>query len=118
MTRALLDKLSTRPEQVSFEEVMETIARHYHYTPTRFSNGKGDHRIDNAAGSNEGSCKIFAFARLHQLSEAQTLACFGQYYRGDVLAHPEGTDHANIRTFMKEGWRGIHFDQNPLTSKV
>jgi len=118
MLKRLLNKLSNQPEQVSFEEVMAVIADHYDYTPVRFSNGKGSEQLENAAGSNEGSCKIFAFAERHQLTEAQTLACFGHYYHDDVLAHPDGTDHANIRTFMKYGWGGIHFDQSPLTSKV
>ncbi len=118
MPTTLLNKLAEQPQQVSFDEVMQTITDHYDYTPCHFSNGRGEERLENDAGSNEGSCKIFAFAKLQQLSEAQTLACFGHYYRDDVLGHPEGSDHANIRTFMKYGWSGIHFDQNPLTSKV
>ena len=33
---------------------------------------------------------------------------WGQYYR-DVLATPDGTDHQNIRNFMKNGWDGVDF---------
>jgi hypothetical protein len=68
----------------------------------------------NQAGSNEGSCKIFAFATTEGLSEAETLACFGKYYREDVLQNPQVSDHANIRTFMRHGWKGIRFEQSAL----
>ena len=29
--------------------------------------------------------------------------------RKDVLEHPDATDHANIRAFMKVGWDGVKF---------
>ena len=114
---ALLNKIKTQPELVSFNEVMSFIADHYNYSATRFTNGEGEDCVTNEAGTNEGSCKIFAFAQINGLTEAETLACFGDYYRQDVLAHPSGTDHANIRTFMKHGWASIHFDQPPLSAK-
>ena len=113
----LLDKIHQHPELVSFEEVMDCIANHYDYTATRFSNGLGDNALINEAGSNEGSCKIFALGLLNDLYEAQTLACFGQYYRKDVLGNLGGTDHGNIRNFMKYGWPGIAFDKSALTPK-
>ena len=69
----------------------------------------------NEAGTNEGSCKIFAFAQLHHLSEQATLACFGQYYREDVLQNPQGNDHGNIRNFIKQGWQGITFESDVLS---
>ncbi|WP_076418217.1 HopJ type III effector protein [Colwellia sp. UCD-KL20] len=106
----LLTLLSEEPQQVSFNDVINTIAENYQYTPTSFSNGS----IVNEAGTNEGSCKIFAFAKLHQLSQEQTLACFGKYYREDVLKHPEGNDHGNIRNFMISGWNGIVFSGDAL----
>jgi hypothetical protein len=65
---------------------------------------------------NEGSCKIFAFALIHQLSEAQTLTLFGDYYH-DVLNNPEGSGHQNIRNFIRDGWRGICFNGVALTVK-
>jgi hypothetical protein len=27
-----------------------------------------------------------------------------------VLDNPDGTDHANIRNFIRDGWAGIVFD--------
>ena len=109
-----IEKLSTNPEQIEFSEVMTVISANYHYQPSTFSNGE----LTNEAGSNEGSCKIFAFAKLHDLSEESTLACFGQYYREDVLTNPSGDDHGNIRNFMLTGWRGIAFDVPALSSIV
>jgi hypothetical protein len=102
----LLEKLSVTPAQVEFNEVMAVILATYHYKPCTFSNGE----LINEAGTNEGSCKIFYFGKLHHLSDQATLACFGQYYRQDVLLHPEGGDHGNIRNFIKQGWQGIHFE--------
>lgn len=109
----LVEKIHRHPDAIEFDEVIEAINSHYDYTPTAFRNGD----INNSAGSNEGSCKIFAFALLHKLDEAQTLACFGKYYRQDVLNHPDGSDHANIRNFMQYGWRGIDFDGHTLADK-
>jgi hypothetical protein len=102
---------------IEFSQVMDVIAEHYDYTPARFANGVAQDRVINEAGRNEGSCKVFAFARLHGLSESETLACFGRYYRDDVLGHPDGTDHANIRSFMRHGWAGVSFASEPLTPK-
>jgi hypothetical protein len=112
----LLQRIKTHPASVEFPEVIATIEANYRYTPTRFTNGKSDDLVVNEAGTNEGSCKIFAFAQMHDLNEAQTLACFGTYYREDVLQHPEGDDHANIRTFMRHGWDGIRFEGAALTA--
>ena len=110
----LLQTLEHTPERVEFEDAMAVIDACYHFTPTPFKNGD----VTNPAGQNPGSCKLFAFAQLHGLSPQQTLACFGRYYREDVLKHPDGTDHQNIRNFIQHGWAGIHFDAAPLTLKV
>ena len=96
---------------VEFEQVMQVITDNYQYQPTNFTNGE----IVNEAGTNEGSCKIFYFAKLNELSPEQTLTCFGRYYRDDVLANPAGNDHGNIRNFMQTGWQGIDFDSVALT---
>jgi len=109
-----LAELNKNPESISFDNTMLVIQKSYHYTPTTFSNGLGESKVINEAGSNEGSCKIFAFAGLNKLTEEQTLACFGKYYREDVLQHPEAVDHANIRNFMRDGWAGVSFDAIPL----
>lgn len=113
----LISQLNTTPESVSFDNVMAVITEHYEYTPTRFTNGFGEDAAINDAGTNEGSCKIFAFAQLNNLSKAQTLHCFGDYYRKDVLEHPDATDHANIRNFITDGWDGIHFENFVLEPK-
>lgn len=104
-------------EAVSFNETIAVIAENYHYTPTEFSNGLGEQQLVNPAGVNEGSCKLFAFARLHRLEPLQTLNLFGDYYRIDVLHDPEGLGHQNIRNFMKFGWQGIYFSGDPLAAK-
>ena len=110
----LLERLEQDPESVAFEQVMDLIAEHYRYTPTRFVNGSADDPLINEAGSNEGSCRIFALGLLLGLDEPSTLACFGRYYREDVLGHPGGSDHMNIRSFMRHGWSGIRFDAPAL----
>ena len=98
---------------IDFNESMAAIAEHYQYCPTEFSNGLTEPLI-NEAGRNEGSCKIFAFARLHDLTAEQTLGLFGDYYRKDVLENPGGMDHQNIRTFIRDGWEGIRFQGEAL----
>ena len=73
------------------------------------------------ASENNGSCKIFAFAKLNGLSKQNTLDCFGKFYREDVLNNPNADDHMNIRTFMlapeATPFLGISFDGTPLTTK-
>jgi hypothetical protein len=110
-------KKATNTEDISFDETIAVIAENYHYHPTKFSNGLNEHALVNQAGTNEGSCKIFAFAQLHKLTQQQTLNLFGDYYRLDVLNDPYGTGHQNIRKFMHYGWDGIRFDGVALTAK-
>lgn len=111
-----LEKI-TNNQSISFDETMTIINSNYDYQPSKFSNGLGEHKIINNAGSNEGSCKIFAFAQLHQLNQQQTLNLFGDYYHQDVLQDPNGTGHQNIRNFMRDGWEGIEFSSQPLQAK-
>lgn len=101
-----------RGESPAFDDTQRIIAEHYLYQPTAFQNGP----VANAAGQNEGSCRLFAFARLHGLSAEHTLALFGEHYR-DVLNDPQGNGHANIRAFMEHGWAGIAFRGEPLTPR-
>ena len=108
-----LEKLNTTPQAVTFAETISVIEAHYIFEPTAFENGTQH----NAAGENSGSCKIFAFAEIQQLIPETTLACFGAYYFEDVLGNPNGTDHQNIRNFMKTGWDGIAFYGSALTLK-
>nr|WP_315198101.1 HopJ type III effector protein [uncultured Flavobacterium sp.] len=108
-----LEKLKQTPNTITFPETIAVIEENYIFTPTTFDNGTQH----NAAGENSGSCKLFAFALLQKLSVAETLACFGAYYFEEVLGDPEGTNHQNIRNFMKTGWDGIQFEGEALTSK-
>lgn len=102
---AFLSQVKTNPQTLEFSELMDVIAAHYVFTPTEFKNGT----VVNAAEQNQGSCKLFSFAKLHGLNASQTLACFGEYYRKDVLQNPEGEDHQNIRNFIVHGWDGVAF---------
>jgi hypothetical protein len=110
-----LEKINTNVA-VSFNETIAVIAENYQYQATEFSNGLNENILVNKAGSNEGSCKIFAFAKIHQLDQQQTLNLFGDYYLLDVLNDPKGTGHQNIRNFMKYGWKGICFKGEALTA--
>lgn len=108
-----IERINSNPEGISFTDTIAVIEENYTFTPTAFQNGS----LKNEAGQNSGSCKLFSFAQLHTLTETQTLACFGDYYRVDVLQHPEAQDHQNIRNFMKFGWSGIAFEGNALSRK-
>lgn len=101
----LLAKIKQQEQNIAFGQVIQVINDNYHYQPALFTNGD----LVNEAGTNEGSCKIFYFAQLNRLNQQQTLACFGCYYREDVLTNPSGNDHGNIRNFMRTGWQGIEF---------
>lgn len=108
-----LNQLQQSPRTVEFPDVIALINKLYNFIPTGFRNNE----IYNEAGQNTGSCKILAFARLHELDESQTLSLFGAYYRADVLRSPEGDSHPNIRQFMIGGWDGVEFDDVPLRVK-
>jgi len=110
---AFISKLKQTPETITFPETIAVIEENYDFTPTAFQNGN----THNAAGTNSGSCKLFAFAKLQNLSQAETLACFGAFYRDEVLGDPEGTNHQNIRNFMVHGWNGIQFEGEALELK-
>lgn len=107
-------KIKQQKEAIEFEQVMQVIEDNYNYQASSFTNGE----LVNEAGTNEGSCKIFYFAQLNGLDQQQTLACFGRYYREDVLANPHGNDHGNIRNFIKTGWQGIAFNSIALSPVV
>jgi len=106
-----INQLDSNDEKISFEQVMQVISENYNYLPATFRNGD----LLNAAGTNEGSCKIFYFAKLNGLTEQQTLACFGRFYREDVVNNPQGNDHGNIRNFMQNGWGKVEFNSVALT---
>ena len=108
----LLQAIKDQPDAVAFSDVIAVIESSYQFTESAFRNGE----TYNEAGSNNGSCKIFAFAKLNGLSVSETLACFGDYYRKDVLQNPDGQDHQNIRNFMVTGWEGVEFEAEALTA--
>ncbi len=109
----ILEQLEKSPEKIIFKDVIAYIDENYDFTPTKFTNGN----TINEANQNNGSCKVFSFAQLKNLSKEQTLWLFGEFYREDVLKNPDGTDHQNIRNFMKFGWDGISFDGEALKKK-
>ena len=109
----LLQVIKLTPEKVEFSDVMACIDANYRFVETAFVNGS----LNNKAGENNGSCQLFAFAQLQGLDKAQTLACFGTYYRDDVMQNPQGDDHQNIRNFMQTGWEGIQYSQQALLVK-
>lgn len=113
-----LSNLANDPQSIAFTDTMAAIDNNYTFTPSGFNN----HGLVSGANENNGSCKIFAFAKLNQLSKQNTLDCFGAFYRDEVLGNPDGEDHMNIRTFMlapeATPFLGITFvDKQVLTSK-
>lgn len=106
-----LSKIKSNQE-ISFQETITVIEKNFDFTPTAFQNG----HQQNAPGENNGSCKIFSFAKLNNLSKEETLSLFGDYYK-DVLNTPEANDHQNIRNFMIYGWDGISFEAEALAPK-
>ncbi|RKF04983.1 HopJ type III effector protein [Tenacibaculum lutimaris] len=105
--------IQSTPEKVEFSDTMSVIENVYNFTPTAFKNGD----LYNEAEKNQGSCKVFSFAIQQGFSKEETLACFGQYYFEDVLKNPEGTDHQNIRNFMKTGFEGLLFEGDALKKR-
>lgn len=102
---------------VDFAETMALVEKWYDVHGSAFTNGLDEQKAENAKGQNEGSLKVFALGRLNGFTPELTLACFGEHYR-DVLATPEGSDHQNIRQFMRHGWAGIRFESVPMTLKA
>lgn len=98
---------------VDFKTTMEVIDNNYDFTPTAFTNGN----TENAANTNNGSCKLFAFAQLNNMSQQAALNLFGDFYTKDVLQNPDGDDHQNIRNFMQSGFAGLDFTGQALTVK-
>lgn len=110
MAQTLLAQL--KDGSAKFADVIAFIEARYQHTPTAFQNGAQF----NAATENQGSAKVFSFAQLEGLNQADTLSLFAEHY-ASVLATPEGTDHQNIRQFMQNGWDGVKFEGEALTAK-
>ncbi|MXV51505.1 HopJ type III effector protein [Pedobacter sp. HMF7647] len=97
---------------LSFKQVIELIETYYNHQPAAFKNGD----VYNEETQNQGSAKVFAFARLNGLSKEDTLLLFAEHYQA-VLNAPAGTDHQNIRQFMLHGWEGVEFEGAALVAK-
>ncbi|OOR87257.1 HopJ type III effector protein [Moraxella caviae] len=97
---------------LKFSDIIAFIDSNYDYTPVQFYNGDAV----NAAGTNEGSAKVFSFAKLHGLNQLDTLTLFAEHYQS-VLATPDGSDHANIRNFMHYGWHGFGMPKSALKAR-
>ncbi|GGF54244.1 HopJ type III effector protein [Alteromonas lipolytica] len=107
---ALTTQLNNAPESIEFNDVIALIDSTFSFSPTAFTNGD----VSNEANQNNGSCKLLALGQYLKLSDEQTLALFGKFYREDVLKNPQGDDHANIRNFMITGSAGVSFEVFPL----
>lgn len=94
------------------EDVLETINSHYETQLLEYRVGN----IVNKQGENEATGLILSYAALSNMNQETTLKLWGQYYR-DVLKNPTGTDHANIREFMKTGWKGVPFENGIALTK-
>mmetsp|Transcript_63527 Transcript_63527/g.124738 ORF Transcript_63527/g.124738 Transcript_63527/m.124738 type:complete len:239 (+) Transcript_63527:37-753(+) len=108
-------KLKASPTSIAFAETMAMIDANCEYLPNAFNVGD----VFSKKGENEGSNKIFSFARLTGLAAdpiETTLAMFGEYYQKDVLGNPSGSDHGNIRGALKLGWPGVVFPNGISTS--
>lgn len=115
MHRELLDLLAaSRNKTAVFQQVIDTIRRHYECTPVAFTTGAGTaNPVHNPAGTNAASSQLLAFARRLGLGEQDTLDLYAEYYRA-VLADPQGNNHANIRALMAGGWKGVELAGDPL----
>lgn len=100
--RDFADRISQGGKVQSIEETLALIDTHYNYFEVPFTNGD----LVNPANTNIGSAKIFSFGILTRMDEKAVLRLFGPMV--DTLA-PGGTDHQNIRNFMKYGWDGVKF---------
>ena len=106
----ILEKLMN--DEANFADVIAFIEDNYTYTASAFTNGNQE----NAADQNQGSAKVLAYAKLNNLSQEDTLKLFAEHYNA-VIETPNGTDHNNIRQFMKNGWNGVSFENKVLTAK-
>ncbi|AYL97945.1 HopJ type III effector protein [Mucilaginibacter celer] len=95
-----------------FSEVIAFIETYYQHQPTAFKNGD----TYNEATQNQGSAKVLSFAKINGLGAEDTLLLFAEHYQS-VLAHPDATDHQNIRQFMAHGWTGVVFEGEALVAK-
>ena len=70
---SLLNLLRSNPESIDFEQTMDIINFWYYYTPRAFSCGE----LASTKEENQGSAKIFSFAKLNNFDKTLTLLLFG-----------------------------------------
>ncbi len=87
-----------------FSEVITFIDSRKEHQPVAFKNGE----ITNEATQNQGSARVFLFAKEQNLDEEDTLRLFAEHYQA-VISDLNGDNHQNIRQFMKHGWAGVEF---------
>jgi hypothetical protein len=104
----LLRKVRTDASSLMFAETLEAIELGFEFFGVKFSCGD----VVSSSSENTGSSKVLSMAILVGLTDAETLACFGEHYR-DVLADPSGASHANIRALMATGLAGVKFPNGP-----
>lgn len=97
--------------QHTFADTLTFIETWFTYTPSAFRYGK----LHSSATENQGSCKIFALAQLFELTQQQTLLCFGEHYRN--LEHTPVSSHLNLRQLAQLGLINLEFEHFPLTPK-
>lgn len=103
---------NAKQKNIAFVDVLAFIEDNYQFTPVSFTNGTQH----NNADENQGSAKVFGFAKLHDLSAEDTLSLFVEHYQS-VLDTPDENNHSNIRNFINTGWEGLVMEINPLIDK-
>lgn len=98
--------------KLSFKEIIDCIDENYTYEATAFKNGN----LYNEEDQNQGSAKVFFFAKMNNLSKEDTLKLFAEHYQ-NVLVDENGVSHQNIRNFIEYGWEGIVFEKAALQIK-
>jgi hypothetical protein len=90
-------------KQVTYQDTIDFLDQHYIYLPVPFKCGD----LSYEPGVKTGAAKIFSFALMVNMSEAETLRLFGEFYRN---LSPGGVERPNIRNFVKGGWGCISFE--------
>lgn len=103
-----------RAETLSFQQVIDTLHRHYECSPAGFTTGANTPSpVYNPPGTNAASGQLLAFARRLGLDTETILAMYAEHYRA-VQADPQGSGHANIRALMAGGLDGVRWESDPL----
>lgn len=89
-------------EQIMLADTVKMIDNEFDYFEVPFNCGDAQ----NAINENATSGKIFSLALIAGLDKDTTLNLFGEVYRD---LSPSGSDHQNIREFIKSGIDGLKF---------